>query len=180
MKSFRYFEFIDNCIATVSVVAMLLIVSITIVDVALRYFFHSPFTWSYEFITYYLMASAIMLSMSAAQRHHEHIQLDLLRARLGIRHRSMLDIGTAILGFGICAVLGWLATYRVFGAVAFDERLTGSAGLLAWPSYLMGPVGFGLCAITFLFQAIKSALFLAGRLDQDELQASGHEIEAID
>ena len=125
------------------------------------------------------MVSAIMLSMSAAQRHYEHIQLDLLRANLSIRRRCILDMVTALLGSGICALLAWLATYRVIAAVTFDERLTGSIGLYAWPSYLMGPLGFGLCAVCFLLQAIKSVLFLAGRLDRSELQMSDH-LEAID
>jgi TRAP-type C4-dicarboxylate transport system permease small subunit len=156
----KIFNMLDRVLFALAVTAMGIIAITTTVDVFLRYVFASPIPWAYSVITYYLMAMALMLSLSDTQRHHEHIRIEILRQIAPRRTRAVMDIVAFVISGAICIAFAVLAYEPFIGAVGADERLVSNSALPAWPSYLMGPLGFGFCAIRFFIQTIQLVIGL--------------------
>src|SRR3546814_11906080 len=103
---------------------------IVVTDVALRYFFNSPLSWSYELISLYLMVGLFFFSLSDALRTNSHVSVDLLQNCMSPRVRHAAEM----IGYA-CVIVVFAAIVYVFiqrtsvsyiGAAVF-------AGSIAWP-----------------------------------------------
>ena len=126
---------------SISGVSIILIMLIVAVDAMGRYLFSSPLSWSYDFVSYYLMVFATYFALSDTFRNGDHISLSLFRPHMNRKLKAGLDVIWGLLSlaiFTIIAVGAWEATMS-----AYQNRryLPGAIPLPVWISYL--PIALG-------------------------------------
>ncbi|TQS70722.1 TRAP transporter small permease [Rhodobacteraceae bacterium] len=112
--------------------------------------------WGAE-VTVYLVGWAVMLSASRLIRDRMHVGVDMLVERQSPRAQVALRLFSCVFGVivsGFIAYAGWL---MVDFAVMLGERSDSSIRFPMWGYYAAIPVGFVLCAATYLWQIVEIA-----------------------
>ncbi len=112
-KLFQLIEWVEKpmmAIATLSLAAIMVIIA---VDVALRYFFHSPVEWAYDVISLYLMTALFFLALSDSFAENAHVNVDIFLIRFPPMKRVSIVVTTALsaLLMGAICYLGVLKTW---------------------------------------------------------------------
>lgn len=129
------------------------IVGLYALEVALRYFFAAPTTWSQEWVGYLLLAT-IFLAAPDVTRRGGHIAIDLLVERLSPARGRLLVRGGALLG---ALVAGAAAAIVAGEAWTQAERGVMTNAAHPIPRFLLTALiayGLGLSALFFLRQAL--------------------------
>lgn len=156
----RILTFLERCLNNIASLALFLIMLIVVADVMLRYFFNSPFAWSYELISLYLMVVLFFFSLSDTLSHNAHVSVDILQNYMPVKLRHAADM----IGYGCASVV--FAGIVYMSATRTWESYVGSdviAGSIAWPTWLSSiavPIGAGLLFLRMLFRFIGHALSL--------------------
>lgn len=139
-------------IAIVAVVGMLALSLLTIVDIALRYFFSAPIPGLDE-ATQLIMAVIICASLPIGIATRNHVAIDFFRHRIGPRYEAALEaIGGALI-LGMMVVL----TLR-FGAYA--ARLTARHATTAIIELPVAPFWWSVTALLGICAAMQVIIFL--------------------
>lgn len=77
---------------------------ITVFEVIMRYFFHSPTIWAFE-STLFLYGISMVLGGAYAYKERGHVGMDVIYIRLTPRTQGILDIITSIAFFAFVGVL---------------------------------------------------------------------------
>lgn len=151
MKPLRIFsDTIERICLIVSSIAMVVMATVLVYQVIMRYFFHNPTAWSDEVATLMFVWS-VMLAIPIGIRRHEHISVEFFISLLkGIPHRI------AIIFIELLTVLTIGAVgYFALGLLPSAKRqlLTGISITLdvdvpLYVMYLAAPIG---CFITVFF-----------------------------
>ncbi len=110
----------------------------------------------------YLMCALTFCALSYTLREKGHIRMTLVHKVLTGRRRLYLDLICFVIGLGFC-IAATVFAFRYF----YDSLITGSQSMqisetyLAIPQFFM-PLGFGLMAVQFLGEILKSILALRG------------------
>jgi len=119
---------------------VMIIISITVYDTVMRYFFNSPTIWAYE-LAGWLLGPLWLLGGAYVLLHDEHVRLDILYQRFSPRKRAIIDLVTFTLLFFYCSLIlihGW--DYFLYSFAKNEHSLT-VWGPPIWPFKLMIPVG---------------------------------------
>ena len=128
---------------------VLVIMSITVYDVIMRYFFNAPTIWAYE-LSGLLLGPFWLLAGGYVILHDGHVRLDVLFRRFSPRAQSIIDLVTHPLLFFYCIVVmikGW--DYFWFSFMRHEHTVT-VWGPPIWPFKLIILIGVGL----FLLQGV--------------------------
>jgi len=128
---------------------VLVIMSITVYDVIMRYFFNAPTIWAYE-LSGLLLGPFWLLAGGYVILHGGHVRLDILFRRLSPRGQAIIDLVTHPLLFFFCVLIiikGW--DYFLFSLMRYEHTVS-VWGPLIWPFKLIIPIGAGL----FLLQGV--------------------------
>lgn len=151
---------------TVASFVMFAVMIIVFVDVAARYIFRSPLTWSYDVISLYLMAALFFLSLSDTLQKNHHINVDMLFRHVSPRTRHVLEcIGNA-LSLTVISGICYEGAIRAWESFAAGEV---TSGVIPWPTWISAaliPVGAGLLLLRMLFRV--PAFFLAAVTGSDK------------
>lgn len=157
----RWLGRLDYTASTGAALALFAIMLIVFVDVVMRYFFNSPLSWSYDFVSIYLMGAAFFLSLSETLRRNHHVAVDILYLRLSLRARRLWKL------------LGWSLSFALFGAIFLLAALTAwsrwagdnvVAGAIPWPTWVpaaIAALGFLLLLARLALGVVALALALA-------------------
>ena len=108
-------EFYDNSIRSIgnllnwiSSVALILMMSLTCLDVAMRYFFSSPIPGTYDVVS---LAGAVLVSfaMPYTMLRKGHVAVEILVQNLSKRKQLVIETLTHLLGIALFLVLVWQA-----------------------------------------------------------------------
>lgn len=145
----------------VTSLAMFVVMVLVSTDVAMRYLFNHPLSWSYDVISMYLMATVFLLALSSTLRHNHHVRVDILFQLASPRARMAMEL----VGYTLMAIVMSGIFYK--GAVktwtsyqAGDVVMTS----VAWPTWLSAvliPLGVGLLMLRLLFGICSFAVALA-------------------
>lgn len=141
--------------ACVSIVVMMLITSY---DASARYLFNAPLIWSYEVISYYLLAFTLYLAVAATFASGDHVSLDLFRSMFPTRLRNWFDVIWCLLvalAFCLFVYAAWHDMMRAYNRGAFYP---GFLRWPTWPSFLPIILGGGLTVLRVLFHAWELAV----------------------
>lgn len=122
---------------------LVIIVTITVMQVALRYLLSRPTSWSEEIALLCLVWFG-MLALALGVSRHWHIAITAVRDRLPWRVGAMLDV----MAQGLILVLGAVLAVKGFDLVAITGRqVLPASGLPKMWLYIPGIVGGGLVVL---------------------------------
>lgn len=151
-------EFAIHVAATV----LFAIMTIVVIDVALRYLFRSPLSWSYDLISLYLMAAVFLLSLSHTLREGKHINVNLFSRHFSDRVRlAIAAIGGIAILFVFVMVFreGALRTWQAWRA---NDVLGGAIAWPTWAAQILIPLGFGLIVLRLAFRVVAGLIGIFG------------------
>lgn len=117
--------------------------------------------WGAE-VTVYLVAWAVMLSASRLIRERMHVSVEMLVDHFPQPTRTALRLFACVFGVFVTGCIVWAGWLMVDFALMLGERSDSSIRFPMWGYYAAIPVGFGLCAATYLWQIV---LIVTGRED---------------
>jgi TRAP-type mannitol/chloroaromatic compound transport system permease small subunit len=139
-----------NCwIGKVVSIFVLLIMSITLLEVVLRYGFNRPTIWVHE-TSQQIFAIAFLLGSAYTLQEGGHVRVDILYRRLSTRGRAILEIVTSILYFLFNGVLLWKG-----GEMAYESVMMLEKTQTPWEPYVFYVIlAIPIAAILMLLQGI--------------------------
>jgi TRAP-type C4-dicarboxylate transport system permease small subunit len=117
-------------LASATLAAIMIVVS---VDVALRYAFNAPLSWSYILISDYLLPASFFFALAAVLARRHHVSVDILFQNFPPRLQRFCSLLTTLLALPVFGAIAWLATVR-----AWETFLSGDVleGAIAWPTWI--------------------------------------------
>ena len=112
---------INRWIGKMVSIFVLLIMSITLLEVVLRYGFNRPTMWVHE-TSQQIFAIAFLLGSAYTLQEGGHVRVDILYRRLSTRGRAILEIVTSILYFLFNGILLWKGGEMAYESVMMLEK----------------------------------------------------------
>jgi TRAP-type C4-dicarboxylate transport system permease small subunit len=162
-RAYRYF--LDNVVGYAAAIIMVGAVTLAVVEIIRRYIFGLTYEWGQDAIVYCTVAS-IYLYFAVTQGRRSHLAvtalLDVFKTR-GL-HKLVLVLRTIVTAFAMTLYAGivywgWPSMER-----SLSRGVTTQSMLLeVWPFQLLLLIGFGLMAVTCLFQLYQDIQALRGK-----------------
>ena len=132
----------------------LIIVLLMATNVILRYLFSVGSVWAQE-LEWHLLVPLILFGMSYAQRHGEHVRVDIFYTRFPERRKLLVDLLSALLAVALSIIVIWLSLHYVEQAYVIDEGSPDPGGI-PHRFLIKGliPIGFALLLLQSLANAI--------------------------
>ena len=152
----RLTEFVGECTSWLSLVIVVLMAT----NVILRYLFSTGSVWSQE-LEWHLLVPLILFGMSYAQRHGEHVRVDIFYTKYSERAKLMVDLLSALLAVALSIIVIWLSLHYVEQAYVIDEGSPDPGGIPhRFVIKALIPLGFAL----LLLQSAANAIGCAQKL----------------
>jgi TRAP-type C4-dicarboxylate transport system permease small subunit len=167
----RYIGLIEKLFATLAAVLLISIMMIVSLDVGMRYLFNSPFSWSYDLISLYLMTALFYLAFSGTFSEGAQISVDIAQYYFPVAFRRVCQIVYSLLSAGLFLTVAWLGYLRT---VEDYSSGAATAGAVLWPSWLTDvfvPLGAGLLGVRLLLHAVAHGLSLGASTPLIDLPA---------
>ena len=151
-----FIDFVGRITSWISLVLALVMGA----NVLLRYGFSYGRIWAQE-LEWHLLVPLVLLGMSYALRHGEHVRVDILFATFSARTKQMIELISAILGMLFSLLVIWLSLAYVYQSWSIDEGTANPGGIdYRYVIKAVIPVGFGLLFLQSLSDAIHGVLKL--------------------
>lgn len=151
---------LERMASLVASVMLFLIMTVVVVDVALRYVFNSPLGWSYDLISLYLMVGLFFFSLSSTLEHNEHVRVDLLLKHFPPWARRLAEIVTYLCAGVVFALIVYVMGAKTLASFAANEVASGEIPWPTWLSLLAVPLGAGLMLLRMLLRLAGHVLSL--------------------
>ena len=146
----RFVDRVGVWISWLSLVIVLLMAT----NVVLRYLFSVGSVWAQE-LEWHLLVPLVLFGMTYAERHREHVRVDIFYARYSERTKVAVDLLAAVLSMALSIIVIWLSLHYVEQAYVIDEGSPDPGGIPH--RYLVKgliPVGFALLMLQSLANAL--------------------------
>jgi C4-dicarboxylate transporter DctQ subunit len=130
-------------------------------DVAMRYIFGMPTTWSFE-INRYMLILVAFFGCAWALPAGGHVAVDIFTEKMETRKKAVLEIITSLMAFTYMLVFFYEASVFTWDAWEGGVR---STEYLAWPLWPMRSflvIGSFFLVLEFLFRVVRSIAILTG------------------
>jgi TRAP-type C4-dicarboxylate transport system permease small subunit len=132
---------LENTLAALAGVSILVMMGVTFVDVLMRYAFNAPLRWVFDLVTLYLLPAAFFFGFSFALRRGEHVAVDYFARRIPVSLDRAL-VGTGLIAAAaLFSVIAWLGAAEAWSAWVKQEATMGEIAWPAWPSKSVIPIG---------------------------------------
>jgi len=145
----RLFRQVNTALARFVGYLVLMIMVLITVDVALRYIFLSPLSWTVE-VSEYLLVAIAFLPICHTLFAGMHIEVDVFVEHLSGKVRARTNIVKHLLGVFYCGILTWQSGKLALRAYVGTWRSETGTDLLLFPVYSLVPVGGILLALGLL------------------------------
>ncbi|WP_022664287.1 TRAP transporter small permease subunit [Desulfospira joergensenii] len=140
------------------VVIMMLTISY---DVAMRYIFNSPTTWSFE-INRYMLIMVVFIGGAWTLPAGGHVSVDIAVERCSEKKRQILDLITSVMASAYVLVFLVESTVFTWDAVAHNVKSTEYLAWPLWPVRAFLVIGGLLLLLEYLLRIVKNAAALFG------------------
>lgn len=130
-----------------------LLMLLTVVDVAGRYFFNSPITGTTE-ISRLMMVLIVFPALGWAALGKMHVRVDLLVTRFSPKTQAIFGIITLIISLGVYFVITW----QSFLESAVVKRQTSLLQISFTPFYWVMSVGFAMFCLSIVVLVIENII----------------------
>lgn len=161
----------SNAVAMTVMVAIMLIV---VADVFLRYVFHRPLTWSYDFISLYLMAALFYFVLSVSYESKALVSIDMLYERFSERGKILSQLLTNVSSLGLFALASYASALRAYEEFIFDDVI---GGAIPWPTWISAAIvtaGTLLLALRMALEILQAGVRLSQLRRPAALPARDH------
>lgn len=135
---------------------LLVMMLIGVADIVGTKFFNAPVPGAYE-ATEALMVVTVFLALAHAQRHRQHIAVDLFVTRLGPGARYALNVVGAALTLIIFGLIAWRGWVLGLDSLAIREYASGIVQFPMYPSKLALAVGATLMTLQCAVDVVAAA-----------------------
>lgn len=147
----------ERCSNAIAMAVMVVIMLIVVADVFLRYAFHSPLKWNYDFISLYLTAALFYFALSVSYESRSLVSIDILHERLSARGKVCANLAINATSLLLFALIGYASGSRTYEELAFGDVI---GGVIPWPTWISSAI------------VTAGALLLALRMAVEILQAA--------
>ena len=105
---------IGNWLNWISSIALILMMSLTCLDVAMRYFFSSPIPGSFE-LTEFMMPVVITFGFAYCALEKGHVHVELVTSKLPRRTQAVMNGIACLVFFGLFLLITWQSWLRAKG-----------------------------------------------------------------
>jgi TRAP-type mannitol/chloroaromatic compound transport system permease small subunit len=127
-------------------------------NVLLRYGFSLGWIWTQE-LEWHLLVPIVLLGMSYALRHGEHVRVDILFANFSPRMKRAIDVLSAVIGMAFSLLVIWLALPYLNQSWSIGEGSANPGGIdYRYVVKAIIPLGFALLFAQSLSQAIRGVI----------------------
>jgi len=153
----KVIRWVALALAAISGVALLLMMTQTVVDILMKNILGRPIEGNLEIMSVYHMVAIVFLPLAAVELKHEHITVDLLVQFFPRRLRRITDT----LGYLVSAVFFGILAYQTgldaVKAFRIDEILMTSILITIWPAKFSLPIGFTAVMLASALHAWQAA-----------------------
>lgn len=144
-------------------VALLLIMFVVCFDVAGRYIFNSPLSWSYDLISLYLMGVSFFFALSDTLRRRHHVNVDILFNLFSKRTQIFWNaVGWSLSSVLFCIIVV-LAAKTAYSDWAAKNVIDGAVSWPTWVSAAIASIGMFLICVRLVLGAIAYVIaFVTG------------------
>jgi C4-dicarboxylate transporter DctQ subunit len=128
---------------------VLAVVSLTVLEVALRRIFDSPTTWTFDVARYFVLYS-FMFAGAYTLQNDGHIRITFIVERFSSRVRLWLDVLSQGGGLVFSLVLTWLAVKQTLKSFQRDWHTQDVTSIPEWVLYIGIALGALMLSLTFL------------------------------
>lgn len=160
---------IDSILMFIAVLCLCAIGLLTTIDVAMRYLFHSPFTFAFDLTSMYLFPASVLLVLSDVFRKNENIEIDLLSDHLGIRQWRFFSLIGGLAACAIFATIAYMYIGKTIHAYAVSESTFGAINWRTWPAMAIAAIGFSFLSLSILCRSIEHLAGTSQRPPKQEL-----------
>lgn len=150
---------IDEKLAEIAgwiVIVMMLTISY---DVAMRYIFGAPTTWSFE-INRYMLILVAFFGCAWALPAGGHVAVDILTEKMETRKKAKLEIVTSIMALLYMLVFFYESVFFTWEAWEGGVRSTEYLAWPLWPMRSFLAIGSFFLVFEFLFRVVRSITIL--------------------
>ncbi len=138
------------------VVAMMLTISF---DVAMRYLFNAPTTWSFE-VNRYMLIMVVFMGGPWTLTAGGHVSVDLFTENMDSKKRVLLDIVTSIMACIYMLMFTWESVVFTWDAWENAIRSTEYLAWPLWPIRIFLVIGGGLLSIQYMIKITEDTVKL--------------------
>ena len=171
LNALRRIERWASAAAMTVLVAIMLIV---VADVFLRYAFHRPLAWTYDFISLYLMAALFYFALPVSYESKSLVSIDMLYERFSPRGKLLANLATNLSAVMVFALIAYASGGRAFEEFIFDDVAGGVIPWPAWVSTAIVAAGALLLALRMTVEILFAMAELGGAKVPPASTAPGH------
>jgi TRAP-type C4-dicarboxylate transport system permease small subunit len=137
----------------ISMCMLLMMMLLTVYDVAARYFFSRPVAGAYEF-TEFLLVIMVASALAFTQIQGRHISVDLLFFRLGSKGRRITQCTSSVICLATYLLIAWQSVKA--GQTQWRHGvISGAFQIPLWPFYIFLAFGCAVLCLVFLAEFLR-------------------------
>ena len=146
---------------TVSGIALMALMLLTVADVTGRYVFNKPITGTIE-ISRQMMALLILLGLAFTLVKGVHVRVGLVFEKLPRRLKVPAQVVGDITGLFLCSLVAWGSWGQFWDSWIVGEWMPAAVKIPWWPAKLVMPIGFCFIAFEFFIRLFSHLIELTG------------------
>lgn len=150
----RYLDAVTKVSFNVSAAALAAMLLLVVNEVAMRYFFNAPTTWSMD-VNQWLFALATMMALPEITRVNGNVAITILIERMPEQRRRLAMRLILLVSFVACLVACYIAGTETLRQFKYNIMTTWVHPIPKWWISLCIPFGFLLSALQFLRLGLK-------------------------
>lgn len=150
---------ISHAMMSIGSIALLVITIIVSIEVASRYFFHTPTIWAWD-INVQLLLLMVMFGLAEVYRRDDYVRVDVLTSRLSPRGRAILDVLFAPILLFIAAVIMWMSWHYFHQSWIRNQHAATSFAPPLWPIKLAMPIGAAMLLAHGILKLVRDIRFI--------------------
>jgi TRAP-type C4-dicarboxylate transport system permease small subunit len=150
----------------ISMYLILLMMFITVADVAGRYFFNRPILGVFE-LTRFGLGAIVCTALGFSQINKVHIAINLLVSRLPQGWQNIIETFNFLVAFVTFAIVTW-QMFVYTGRLYASGQVTSVLGVSIYPFVLVSALGVTLFTLVLFWDLIKAIYKLFSRGVEDE------------
>lgn len=147
----KILNIVGNVLAAVAVLALIVMVGITLVDVFMRVVFNLPVTGAIEIVR--MMMVCMSPAFVAVLMKNRHVNVGLIVDNFGRKGQIVFDVVGYLLSAALCEVMCYQGIIETMRKISQNHVYT-SLKMPTWPFYLLFAISMGIFGVSIIGKLI--------------------------